>query len=147
MIMATAALHVLAGPLPTKKTQEAAVSVFDAIALAGEWEGYQVASANIVGLAAGHRCMEIELTPETLGPWSVPRCRLLFLSRDQVKELDKRALQQRSVVTAEKQRKLERQRPASPPRRSPQIHRDGDIQGGMGNSKLQKKRDPNDKTT
>lgn len=72
MIMTTAALHVLVIPLPTKKTQEAAVPISDVIALAGECEGYQVASVKIVELAAGHRCMEIELTPETLGLWSVP---------------------------------------------------------------------------
>lgn len=74
MVMTTAVLHVLTGPLPTKKTQEAAVSIFDAIALAGEWEGYQVASAKIDELAAGHRCMEIELRPQNSRPLVCASC-------------------------------------------------------------------------
>jgi len=50
------------------------VSIFDAIALAGEWEGYQVASVKIVELAAGHRCMEIELTPQNSRPLVCASC-------------------------------------------------------------------------
>lgn len=50
------------------------MSLLDAIVLAGEWEGYQVAGAKILELSAGNRCIEIELAPHGMQPLICAGC-------------------------------------------------------------------------